>query len=422
MIGRAFKLITALAGLAAGGVLAAARGLPPASDAASAAPPLPRSPSIAGVRLTLILKIVAALGVLAVVGGLLVSASGVVPIKASAGHWAVTRWFLQFSKERSVATHTLGLAAPPLDDPALALKGAGHFESGCAPCHGSPALDRPRVAWRMLPHPPSLAERAPQWESPELFYIVKHGIKFAGMPAWPSPDRDDEVWAMVAFLRRLPELDAAAYRRLALGEGREHAAAVPLAGLVVTGDATRVLAESCARCHGFDGLGRGSGAFPKLAGQRAEYLLASLAAYARDERHSGVMQPVAAGLGDETRRALADYYARLPRPAPSAQDAAAVERGRLIAAQGLASQRVPACAACHGPGPAPRNPVYPALAGQYADYLELQLRLFKQGRRGGTAYAHVMDRAAAGLTEGQMRDAAQYYAALPPAAAAAAPR
>jgi hypothetical protein len=60
--------------------------------------------------------------------------------------------------------------------------------------------------------------RGHRYTPEQLFSIVKHGIKFTGMPAWPVQQRDDDVWAMVAFLRRLPDLDAAGYRRLAYGE------------------------------------------------------------------------------------------------------------------------------------------------------------------------------------------------------------
>ena len=179
--------------------------------------------------------IVALLAVLAV-GGFLVAVSGIVPIKASSGHWPITTWFLQLAKHRSVATHTLGLKAPALDEPQLVLKGAGHYETGCRPCHGSPELRHPRIVQQMLPPPPYLPPRLSAWEPDELFYIVKHGIKFTGMPAWPARQRDDEVWAMVAFLRALPTLDAAAYRRLVHGDATPHETVVPLHGLLAPGE------------------------------------------------------------------------------------------------------------------------------------------------------------------------------------------
>jgi mono/diheme cytochrome c family protein len=55
----------------------------------------------------------------------------------------------------------------------------------------------------MLPQPPDLADVVGEWNNAQLFRIVKHGVRFTGMPAWPMQDRDDEVWAMVAFLREL---------------------------------------------------------------------------------------------------------------------------------------------------------------------------------------------------------------------------
>lgn len=79
-----------------------------------------------------VLRIVALVGALGI-AGFLVAASGIIPIKASSGHWAITRWFLNFSMERSVATHSVGLEAPRLDEPWLVLKGAGPYRPGTRP-------------------------------------------------------------------------------------------------------------------------------------------------------------------------------------------------------------------------------------------------------------------------------------------------
>jgi cytochrome c553 len=319
---------------------------------------------------------------------------------------------------QSVATHTIGLHAPSLDDPRLVLQGAGHYESGCRPCHGSPDLAQPRTAQHMTPPPPDLSRRIADWGPAELFYIVKHGVKFTGMPAWPAPQRDDEVWAMVAFLRRLPDLDDAEYRRLVHGEAAPGGTVVPLHGLLGQENVPGVVTASCGRCHGVNGRGRGLGAFPKLVGQRPTYLFAALQAFARGERHSGTMEPIAAGLSPEEMHEVALYYGSLQEPLPLSQHqntTLAIERGKAIASRGIPSQRVPSCIHCHGPGTSRSNPVYPELAGQYADYLVLQLELFKRAHRGGSAYAHLMSPVATRLTPEQMRDVALYYASLPAA-------
>jgi cytochrome c553 len=347
--------------------------------------------------------------------GFLLAASGIIPIKASSGHWAITEWFLQFSKTRSIATHTIGVKVPSLNEPWKILKGAGHFETACAPCHGSPAQPQPRVAEYMLPPPPGLTNIIGKRDAAELFYIVKHGIKFTGMPAWPAPHRDDEVWAVVAFLREMPKLDAAAYHELAVGPGRQ-AEGAPIENLQPPREAPRAVTQSCARCHGEDGLGRGTGAFPVIAGQRREYLRASLHAYARHGRHSGIMGAVAAGLSDKAIDELAAYYAGLPpgRARSRSPDAGAITRGQKIAFHGIPQSRVPPCIECHGPREGPRNPHYPILAGQHAEYLTLQLELFSKHHRGGTKYAHLMHFVAGHLTPEQMRDVAAYFASLVP--------
>jgi cytochrome c553 len=358
-------------------------------------------------------------GLLAVLGAgaFLVVVSGIVSIKASSGHWPITAWLLQFAKSRSVATHTLGIEAPALDDPSLVLKGATHYEIGCRPCHGNPDLQTPRIAQQMTPRPPYLPPRVPNWSPDELFYIVKHGIKFTGMPAWPAQQRDDEVWAMVAFLRRFPELSAEEYRRLATGRSVKNAgpSMASMDDPLIRGDAPRAVSENCTRCHGVDGPGMA--AFPKLTGQRPAYLFAALRAFASGERHSGVMEPIAAALSLGDMRELALYYAGLPQMSPwipPHQSPLAVERGKVIATGGIRSQRVPACVACHGPGTTPRNPIYPDLAGQYAEYLVLQLMLFKNQHRGGSPYARLMQPVAARLKPEQIRDVALYYASLVP--------
>ena len=367
-------------------------------------------------------RFVRAAAIAAVIGGgvFLVVASGVVPIKASSGHWPITEWFLHFAMTRSVALHSVGIATPPdLDDPAMVLRGAGHYEGGCRPCHGGPEARQPEIPGKMTPQPPFLPLRIDQWEPRELFYIVKHGVKFTGMPPWVTQQRDDEVWAVVAFLLRFPELDEEEYERLVHWEEEpvlepelEFAVAHDPAEEALSRPPRRVL-DTCARCHGSRGQGRGLGAFPILAGQREEYLFDALRAYAVGTRQSGIMAPLAAALEEEEMRELAEYYARLPKPSPEkpGRAAEAIRRGGAIATEGIPGENVPACVDCHGPATSSRSRHYPRLDGQYARYLELQLELFHDDRRGGGPWAHLMQEVAPYLDAEQRRDVAAWFAA-----------
>ncbi len=353
-------------------------------------------------------------GILAV-GGFMVAASGIVPIKASSGHWRITEWVLRFGMKRSMATHSLTIKVPEnLADRSLVKKGAGYYEVGCRSCHGEPGKPLPRIAAHMTPTPPDLVQRVRESDAKKLFYVVKHGVKFTGMPSWPAPQRDDEVWAMVAFLLEYPALDSAAYRQLA---GRDEVSGVAVDPNQSASRELLAIVQSCVPCHGRDGRGREIDMMPALAGQRGPYLRKALEAYASGRRHSGMMEPVAGRLTPEVIAEVAVYYSRLP-PAtnPPVRDLSASpearQRGELIATQGVREQKVPACFECHSPSARRGKPEYPQLAGQPAGYLELQLTLFREGRRGGTDHAHLMEPIAARLKPEQARDVAAYFSSL----------
>ena len=337
--------------------------------------------------------------------------SGAYSVAASRGHWAIMEWLLTFAMRNSVKTHALGIEAPPLDNVDLVRLGASHFHSGCAFCHGAPGTPISPVAQGMLPPPPDLATQMREWRDRELFWIVKNGIKYTGMPAWAAQQRNDEVWALVAFLRRMPALDPSGYRDLALGDlqiapqsGRE----------VATSETASAAVGACARCHGAEGTAPTSALVPILHGQPVEFLAAALHAYAGGRRASGVMQPVASDLAPEELDRVARYYAGL-RPAPLTGrviDAAAIERGRVFAEQGDAKARIPACKDCHG---IDALKVYPRLAAQNAPYVANRLRLWKGGLTPGTETESIMVPIARALSDRQIDDLAAYYASVAPA-------
>jgi cytochrome c553 len=352
-----------------------------------------------------------AMGALVIVAILVVS--GVVPIKASSGHWRITAAFLDFAKTRSVSTHAWGIDAPALDDEALVLRGAGQYESACLPCHGGPGRRLPPVMAAMTPPPPELTNLLTRWSPEELFSIVKHGIKFTGMPGWPAQQRDDEVWAMVAFLRRMPQLDAEAYRRLVYGDAGQpaNASTNPSSG-GGSPAAPALVRNLCSRCHGADGTGRGVGAFPSLAGQRPQYLHASLRAFAGRTRSSGIMSGIATGLSDADMRAVSEYYGSLAaREGDRPAELSAAARGAAIASPGVPERDIPACVECHGPTDHPKNPAYPKLTGQHVRYLVQQLQLFQERRRGGSPNVTLMHAFVDRLRADDIRDVTLYYGA-----------
>jgi cytochrome c553 len=360
----------------------------------------------------------------AAVGGFAFAWSGLYDVAASRGHWWITNRMLHFAMESSIEHHAGAIAVPALDEPMLLHLGLNHYQAGCAPCHGAPGQPRNPIPLQAVPEPPFLPALLPKWKPAELFWIVKHGVKYTSMPAWPAQERDDEVWAVVAALLRMADLAPEEYRRLLAGDtvadpervaedARLIAAAGPVGEDLV----------ACARCHGLDGAGGGAGAFPRLTGLGEAYVYGMLRRYASGSRASGVMQPIAAALFDDEMRILARHYAGLPArgapPATRAEHARRREAGRAVAAAGLPAAGVPACDPCHAADRRPRHPLFPPLAGQHERYLARQLRVWRLGIHRDTPEARIMTVAARGLDDAAIDAVAHYYGTLPPPSAAA---
>lgn len=353
------------------------------------------------------------LGALAVgaITGLAVIGGGY-NVSASSGHWGPVASLMHWTMQNSVAWRAPALPAGPTADGKLAGRGAVHYDLVCRDCHGAPGQALTAVPASMTPAPPHILDSLPAWQPQELFWIIKHGVKMTAMPAWPAQERDDEVWAMVAFLQRLPGISAEEYQRLVQG---------PAHGDGATGtdsEFDRTLRE-CARCHDDDGGAGSVAGVPRIDGLSPEYVEHTLRAYAGGRRASGIMQAQASALTPELMRALARHYAapspnqvrrRVRQTPPSAGNPDRPWRkGQRIARLGVPERDVPACAACHGPNSYDPSPDYPSLAGQDRQYLTSQLELFRAGHRGGTRFAALMTRAAEPLSDDEIAELALYY-------------
>ncbi|MDF2235146.1 c-type cytochrome [Albimonas sp. CAU 1670] len=337
---------------------------------------------------------------------------GLAPIGAAGGHSKLADWVLHTAMRRAVAFHAMGTEVPDLSAPGLVRLGAGHYESGCAPCHGSPAAPSGGAARTMLPKPPDLAERIDDWTPAQLHWIVDQGVMMTGMPAWPARHREDEVWPVVAFLQALPGMDAGTYRALAYGAAGERARGLALPAAPPRAD--------CARCHGPDGAGPAEGGLiPRLDIQPEAALRAALESYAEGARASGIMGHAVAGLDAQTLAQLAADYAAAPMgagPGIGAASPEALALGERLAREGLPDRDVGACQGCHAPEAGQGRESFPRLAGQHAPYLAAQLRLFaSEHPRGGGAFAALMTRATHALEADEIEAVAAWYAAQPPA-------
>jgi cytochrome c553 len=357
---------------------------------------------------TLIGLVVLATIVLMILLALIFMASGAYNVAASDRHLLITRELIAFTLRRSVETRSMFVQVPTQTEDDLVALGANHFNSACAPCHGSPAKRRNPIVLRMLPAPPPLGDVAEKWNPSQLFWIVKHGLKYTGMPAWPGERRDDEVWAVVAFLERLQDMEQAEYRRL-IGAADQTGGGESSRFLFA--ERKEALLVFCGRCHGTDAAAPVSRRVPTLHGQSAGYLKRALEEYRDGKRSSGFMEPIAADLTLEQINSLADVYAQgRPISLPSViRVRESLDRGRIIAERGIRESGIPPCLACHS-GHASRQ--FPILSGLSAEYLSNQLSLWRQGLRNSTAYGAIMAVIANRLEEQQIRDVTAYLESL----------
>jgi mono/diheme cytochrome c family protein len=160
------------------------------------------------------------LGFLAVlaVAALLFIFSGVYDVSASNPDSGLIAWALQTTQSRSVHRAYERLEGkvqiPRLDKPQTVRTGLIHYHEMCVTCHGAPGVKISEIGQGLNPYPPELAARAAEDEPLETFWIVKNGIKMTGMPAFGATHSDDEIWAIVAFLNRMPKLSPQEYQAL----------------------------------------------------------------------------------------------------------------------------------------------------------------------------------------------------------------
>ena len=181
---------------------------------------------------------------------------------------------------------------------------------------------------------------------------------------------------------------------------------------VAAGDPAAGKAKSitCAACHNADGNSAIT-QYPKLAGQSADYLVKQLQEYKSGVRVNAIMAGMVAPLSPQDMEDLAAYFAS-QQIARAAADPALAPVGEAIFRGGNLSSGVSACMACHGPAGA-GNPAakFPAIAGQHAEYTEIQLKAFRAMERANDA-GQMMRGVAAKLTDPEIKAVASYIQGL----------
>lgn len=174
--------------------------------------------------------------------------------------------------------------------------------------------------------------------------------------------------------------------------------------------AQQIASTVCVACHGADGNSPAP-ANPKLAGQHREYLDKQLTNFKSGERANPIMAGMVAALSPEDMKNLAAYFSG-QKPAPAAaKDKALAAQGEKIYRGGIAAMGVPACSGCHGPTGSGIPAQFPRLAGQHGEYIETQLKSFRNGERANDP-GKMMQTVAMKMSDKDMKAVAEYLTGL----------
>jgi cytochrome c553 len=179
--------------------------------------------------------------------------------------------------------------------------------------------------------------------------------------------------------------------------------------------AKQIAETVCVACHGADGNSPTS-ANPILAGQGAAYLFKQLTEFKATDgkpalRNNPTMTGMTAALSVDDMKGLALYFSQQKRKPASATDEKLVAVGKNLWRKGDFEKGIAACAGCHGPAGAGVPAQYPRLAGQYAEYTDLQLKNFRSEERSNDP-EKMMRSIADKLSDKQIRALADYVAGL----------
>jgi len=95
--------------------------------------------------------------------------------------------------------------------------GIYNYNAMCTGCHLTPGADETELSKGLYPKPPNLTKDLV--DPAHAFWVIKHGIKASGMPAWGKSMNDEYIWNMAAFLQELPTLNAEQYKALVASSG-----------------------------------------------------------------------------------------------------------------------------------------------------------------------------------------------------------
>ncbi len=141
-----------------------------------------------------------------VLGGLGFATLGFFPTAANVEppHWE--RHLAMSAVDASTERHAPRTSNPVMPTDQNMEDGMKLYTMNCALCHGG--LDRKPSALSnsLYPPPPNLISHPPDDPEWHIFYTIRTGIRYTGMPAWDKALADQDMWKITLFLSHMNKL------------------------------------------------------------------------------------------------------------------------------------------------------------------------------------------------------------------------
>ena len=267
------------------------------------------------------IRLIALLGLAAIAGAAVFVWSGLYDISATDQHLPPTYWAIEMTMKHSVTRRGKRIAAPPLGAPEQVRRGLALYRMHCVQCHGAPGVAPEPFALGMTPLPVPLVQTGREWPPEQIYWVVRHGIKMTGMPAWAFRLTDEEIWSVVAAVQRLPYFSPEQSRGLPLERAGGGEQALTAAAPDPERGKTALRQYACSACHEIPGItGPAAHVGPPLAGIGSRQMLGgvlpnspeNLARWIRTPQQFAPLTAMPAlGVTERDARDMAAYLATL---------------------------------------------------------------------------------------------------------------
>lgn len=159
--------------------------------------------------------------VLLVIGIFLFVWFGFFNVAATEQHSDVTLALISIIRDRSITMRTrIPDSMPSLADVELIKKGFRSYHTMCVMCHSAPGHKTTPIRRGLNPKPPKLdSQQVQHRNNAELYWIIEHGLRMTGMPAFGPSHKPEVIWSLVAFLRELPKISPQQYTEMVQAAG-----------------------------------------------------------------------------------------------------------------------------------------------------------------------------------------------------------